>query len=181
MATTVTITASYRDDDYFNEKNAPVYIYSGSRSSGTVAAPGDFVKLTGTQTVAGAKTWTSLATFSAGMNITGAVTATGEVESWDTSDIDLKEDIQDLQKRKTLAALMRLRPVRYWHKLKKKREIGLIAQEVIKDFPEVVKKDENGYLMISYGKLIPALLAAIQSMKEEIDILKDMLNDTRGE
>ena len=206
MATSVTVTAEYRIDDYFDERQSggDIYIYTSSggaffdpslyysisdldggqldnRYFTETESDARYVRLTTNQTIAGQKTFSDLATFSSGINVTGAVTATGEVESYDTSDIRLKEEIQDLQRRKTLAALMKLRAVRYWHKLKKRREIGLIAQEVIKDFPEVVKKDDKGYLMISYGKLIPALLVAIQSLKEEIDILKDMLNDSRGE
>ena len=202
MATSVTVTAEYRIDDYFDERQSggDIYIYTSSGGSffdpslyysaatldggqldnryfTETESDARFVRLTTNQTIAGQKTFSSLATFSAGINVTGGVTATGEVESWDTSDKRLKEEIQDLPYRKTLASLMKLRAVRYWHKLKKRREIGLIAQEVIKDFPEVVKKNDEGYLMIQYGKLVPALLVAIQALKEEIDILKDMLSN----
>jgi len=202
MATSVTVTAEYRIDDYFDERQSggDIYIYTSSGGSffdpslyysiadldggqldnryfTETESDARFVRLTTNQTIAGQKTFSSLATFSAGINVTGAVTATGEVESWDTSDERLKAEIEDLQKRKTLSALMRLRPVRYWHKRKQKREIGLIAQQVIKDFPEVVKEDGKGFLMINYGKLVPALLVAIQALKEEVDILKDMLTN----
>lgn len=143
---------------------------------------GRFVRLTTNQTIAGVKTFSSAANFSAGINVTGAITGDNEVESYDTSDIRLKEDLQDLDGKKTLSALMKWRPIRYFHKLKKKLKIGLIAQEVQKDFPEVIKPNSDGYLMINYSNLVPALLVAIQEQQRQIDELKEIVrNGTRGE
>ena len=35
-----------------------------------------------------------------------------------------------------------------------KREIGVMAQEVKKMYPDAVKKHESGYLMVNYSKLL---------------------------
>lgn len=207
MATNVTVTSKYRIDDYFDERQSggdifiytsgtggyfdPSLYYSSSVLDGgqldnryftETESDGRFVRLTTNQTIAGIKTFSSIANFSAGINVTGAITGSGEVESFDTSDIRLKEEVEDLDRKKTLFALLRLRAIRYIHKLKKKKEIGLIAQEVQRDFPEVVKENDEGFLMINYGKMVPALLVAIQEQQSQIDELKEIVkNGTRGE
>jgi len=105
-----------------------------------------------------------LETATAGVVVTGSMIATGEVEAFDTSDIKLKSQIKDIDPREALKALKSWRTIRYWNKSKKKYDIGFIAQEVEKDFPEVVKEDEKGYKMIHYGKLDAVLAAAIKAL-----------------
>jgi hypothetical protein len=50
---------------------------------------------------------------------------------------------------------------------------GVIAQEVQKEFPEMVERQENGYLAVDYRQLIPVMIEAIKELKEEIDYLKN--------
>lgn len=116
-----------------------------------------------------------------GLVIFGALRATGEVESFDTSDERLKENIKNLDPVKVTADLMKLRCIEYDHKKKKKHEIGLIAQEVIKYFPENVKENDEKELMIQYSKMIPLLLSTIQHQEErllrlEISIFDKVIN-----
>ena len=105
-----------------------------------------------------------LATTNTGVAVTGAVRETGEVEAFDTSDIRLKSRMTDLDPQKALAAIKSWRTVRYFHKEKRKWEIGYIAQEVEKDYPELIKEDENGFKMIHYGKLNAVHGAAIKAL-----------------
>ena len=49
---------------------------------------------------------------------------------------------------------------------------GVIAQEVQKEFPEMVLKGSDGYLRVDYIQLIPVMIEAIRELKEEIDYLK---------
>jgi len=51
-------------------------------------------------------------------------------------------------------------------------EYGLIAQEVQKEFPEMVIKEDDGYLSIDYIQMIPVLVECIKELKIEIDSLK---------
>lgn len=51
-------------------------------------------------------------------------------------------------------------------------EYGLIAQEVQKEFPEMVIKEDDGYLSIDYIQMIPVLVECIKELKMEIDSLK---------
>lgn len=90
------------------------------------------------------------------------------------SDRRLKEDIQAISEG-DLAALMELRPVSYYWKNKNvgaQREMGLIAQEVEKVFPDLVRDAKGGIKTVNYGGLISPLIGAVQELKAENDKLK---------
>ena len=50
-------------------------------------------------------------------------------------------------------------------------EYGLIAQEVQREFPEMVY-EEDGYLSVDYIQMIPVLVEAIKELKTELNSLK---------
>lgn len=54
-------------------------------------------------------------------------------------------------------------------------EIGLIAQDVEKVIPEVVKTDSEGYKSITYDKLTAVLIEAVKEMKKKIDFQDSMI------
>jgi Chaperone of endosialidase len=53
--------------------------------------------------------------------------------------------------------------------------IGLIAQDVQTIVPEVINKDEKGYLSINYIDLIPLLIEAIKEQNKQIETLETKL------
>jgi len=55
------------------------------------------------------------------------------------------------------------------------RQIGIIAQELEQEFPELVNTDKDGYKAIAYDKLTAVLLEAIKSQQKEIEGLKKEL------
>ena len=59
----------------------------------------------------------------------------------------------------------------------KTTKIGLLAQEVIQLFPELVTKsnDKKGTLSVNYQGLIPVLLNAIKEQQIELQKLKKKL------
>ena len=61
-----------------------------------------------------------------------------------------------------------------WNSLasKKGHDVGVVAQEVEKILPEVVKLRDTGYLAVDYEKLVPLLIQSIKELKAEIDKLK---------
>jgi hypothetical protein len=109
---------------------------------------------TGTQTFAGAKTFTT-------------VTAT---DFNTTSDVSLKENIEAITS--PLAIVTRLRGVSFNWKEDNRAAIGLIAQEVEKVLPEVVTERENGTKAVAYANLVAVLIEAVKELKEEIELLK---------
>ncbi|WP_168196362.1 tail fiber domain-containing protein [Bdellovibrio sp. NC01] len=106
--------------------------------------------------------------------------------SWDTSsDIRLKENISALEN--PLTKIMQLRGVEFdWRKdiqqptaHEKTHDIGVIAQEVEKVFPEAVNTASDGYKSVSYAKLVAPLIAAVKEIfqgqtlqQREIESLK---------
>ncbi|MFN8208749.1 MAG: tail fiber domain-containing protein [Bacteroidales bacterium] len=54
----------------------------------------------------------------------------------------------------------------------KQTHIGLIAQDLQKVYPELVKADENGLLSVNYSGLIPLLIEAMKEQQTEIEALK---------
>ena len=85
------------------------------------------------------------------------------------SDERLKTDIRTLDG--TLARLEDLRGVTFrWHDTED-RQIGLIAQDVERAFPELVT-EVDGYKGVDYARFPAVLLEAIKEMKAELDVLK---------
>jgi len=58
--------------------------------------------------------------------------------------------------------------------LTNKPQIGVIAQEVEKVFPELIAEDENGYKAVGYEKFTPVLIEAIKEQQLKIDELENL-------
>ena len=54
----------------------------------------------------------------------------------------------------------------------KKNNIGCIAQDLQKLYPELVTTNEDGYLSIEETKLVYLLIDEVKKLKEEVDKLK---------
>jgi hypothetical protein len=59
----------------------------------------------------------------------------------------------------------------------KKHQIGLIAQDVNKVIPEVVGKNSDGTLGVSYQHLVAVLIEAIKEQQQEIEELKKIVSE----
>ena len=102
--------------------------------------------------------------------VTGAITA--------CSDIRYKKDITPLPN--ALSNIMQLQGVNYFWKTKEfpekqfteTKQLGFIAQEIEKIYPEVVMTDKDGYKSVDYSRLTPVLVEAIKELKKENDRLK---------
>lgn len=88
------------------------------------------------------------------------------------SDRRLKENIQSLDN--SLEKLLQLNPSQYQWKDPQKEGVsyGLIAQELAKVYPELVKKRSDGYFGVNYMELIPVLIKAVQEQQLQIEELK---------
>ena len=52
------------------------------------------------------------------------------------------------------------------------KQIGLMAQEVQKVFPDLVSEDEDGYLSVSYTRFVPLLIAGLQEQENQMAQIK---------
>ena len=52
-------------------------------------------------------------------------------------------------------------------------DIGVVAQEVEKVFPEIVDTRDNGYKAVKYEKMVALLIEAIKDQQKQIDELKE--------
>lgn len=93
------------------------------------------------------------------------------------SDLRLKKNIQPIHN--ALDAIRRLNGYTYNWKDNSRDEslqVGVIAQEVQKIFPSLVKEDDKGVLSVNYSGLIPVLIEALKEQQRQIDELKQMLH-----
>lgn len=81
-----------------------------------------------------------------------------------TSDRRLKTEIQRLNR--GLASILELKPVSYQYSLDPKhtQQIGFIAQDVEKIFPEVVVDGSDGYKSMIYANLVAPIVKAPQEL-----------------
>lgn len=115
------------------------------------------------------------------LHVAGKIKSDGVTE---TSDIRLKKNIQPISN--ALEKLLLLNGVTYnWRvnefpqfKLSEGMELGVIAQDIQKIFPEVVNTDDEGYLSVEYSHLVPVLIEAIKAQQLIIDEYKAKLDGT---
>jgi|MDSZ01.3.fsa_nt_gb hypothetical protein len=109
---------------------------------------------------------------------TGEIRATNDITAFYSSDGRLKENIVPLTG--ALNKVKELRGVSFdWKELNEKEkttihsheghDIGVIAQEIQAQYPELVTERENGYLAVDYVKLTAVLLQAIKELDAKVE------------
>lgn len=107
--------------------------------------------------------------------MSGSLTATAFYQS---SDIRLKENIEEISLEKSLDIINFLKPVYYNFKDNpNKKEVGFIAQDVKEVLPEAVNENEKGYLSIDYSKLSVILYKGLQNMNDRLTKIENILNN----
>ena len=102
------------------------------------------------------------------LDVSGNVGATAY---YYTSDKKLKKDIHTLDT--ALDKILNLRGVSFTWKEDGRHDIGLIAQEVERVYPELVHESEvSGIKSVEYGNLVAPLIEAIREQQQQIDALK---------
>lgn len=116
------------------------------------------------------------------LNTTGNTTVQGtlycynDVIAFSTSDISLKENIQQIAN--PLGKISLLKGYNFnWKKNNNTylngSDVGLVAQEIEHAVPEAVITRKDGIKAVNYNKVIPLLVECINRLKEEIDLLKN--------
>ena len=102
------------------------------------------------------------------LDVNGTARVTTLVE---TSAKRYKQNIVSLQDQ--LDSIKKLKPVEFEWKETQKKDIGLIAEDVEKIYPQLIEYDDNGELMgVKYSKITSLLIKAVQEQQEQIDTLK---------
>lgn len=93
-----------------------------------------------------------------------------------SSDARLKKNIAPIES--ALTSLMKINGYRYqWQNQYRSQEkqIGVLAQEVQKVFPELVDTDEQGMLSVNYSGLVPVMISAIKQQQQQIQNLESVI------
>ncbi len=110
------------------------------------------------------------------LDVTGDVIVSGSLTQG--SDLRYKKNITPVNN--SLLKINKIRGVYYnWKtdefpekKFTEEKQIGFIAQEVEKQFPELVSTDPNGYKAVNYSKMTAVLLQAVKELNKEVEKLK---------
>jgi hypothetical protein len=111
---------------------------------------------------------------------TGEIRATSDITAYYSSDISLKDNIKVIPN--ALDKLLNIRGVEFdWSQsyiderggedgyFVRKKDVGIIAQEVEKILPEIVATRDNGIKAVKYEKLIALLIEAIKELNSKIE------------
>ena len=104
-----------------------------------------------------------------------------------SSDLRFKKNIQTYSP--VLTKLVQLQPVTYDWRVEKfpeyhfghGRNVGLIAQDVERVFPELVSTDIRGFKQVNYSELPYLMLQAIRELKAERDSLAEAVQKDEGQ
>ncbi len=102
--------------------------------------------------------------------------STGSLSATDfnsTSDINLKENIKPIED--SLNKIIQLNGIEFDWKCNQQPSIGVIAQEVEKVFPSLVKTAENK--SVNYNGLVGVLIEAVKEQQKQIEELKDFVKN----
>jgi len=114
--------------------------------------------------------------------VKGNAYATG---TWGSSDASFKKNISIIDN--SLNRIMKIRGTRFEFRTEEFKDYqfargpqyGFIAQELEKEFPEVVKTEGDGYKSVNYNGMIPVLVEAIKEQQKIIDQLKVENNEMK--
>ena len=111
----------------------------------------------------------------------GAISASGDIVAYNSSDERLKDNIKVIKG--SLDKIGEIRGVEFdwndkspgWAR-ERGHDVGVIAQEVQKIIPEIVIERKNGYLGVDYKRIVPLLIESIKELKKEVEDLKKKVN-----
>jgi len=112
----------------------------------------------------------------------GEIRATNDVTAFYSSDVALKENISNIPD--PIEAIKKLNGVLFdWKKsyiderggedgyFVRKKDVGVIAQEVEKVLPEAVAQRSDGIKAVKYDRLTCLLIEAVKQLNEKVEIL----------
>ena len=118
------------------------------------------------------------------LDVSGLIRTTGPVNT--ASDARYKTHVAGIEN--ALDAILNLRGVTYdydraqWpdKNFPAGNQIGFVAQDIEKVFPELVTKDEKGYRSVAYTGVIPVLVEAVKTLKIQLDDKQKQIDELRA-
>ena len=113
----------------------------------------------------------------------GIISADGDVIAFASSDERLKENIKIIEN--PIEKVEQLRGVEYqWNELQNtyasgSYDSGIIAQDVQKVLPQIVKERNDGYLGVRQERLVGLLIEGIKDQQKQIDELKLQIKEIK--
>lgn len=111
--------------------------------------------------------------WSSNISVTGIITAT---DFNSTSDIRLKTNIQKIDD--PIEKVLKINGVSFNWKNDNRESMGVIAQEVEEVLPQLVSKGETK--TVNYNGLIGLLIESIKDQQEQINVLKNEIEDLKN-
>jgi len=98
------------------------------------------------------------------------------------SDENLKKDIEGIDGKTAIEKFKQINGVNFkWREGDESLQLGVIAQDVEKVFPEAVKTDENtGFKSVNYDNLVAPLIEAVKEQQREIEALQREIEDLKN-
>ena len=126
---------------------------------------------------------TSLGVGTTASGVSGEIRASNNITAYYSSDISLKENIQDITNAVDIVTSIGGKTFDWKDDViaarggadgyyVRKEDFGVIAQDVQSVFPLAVRQREDGILAVDYEKMCALAFAAIKELKAEIDMLK---------
>ena len=106
------------------------------------------------------------------LTVSGTVAA-GDFNS--TSDVNLKQNIKTIDD--AVSKVLQLNGVSFDWTDTHQPSAGVIAQDVEKVLPEIIRDNPTGYKSLNYNGLIGLLIEAVKEQQEQINILKKEIED----
>jgi len=162
------------EEDATSITNGGSILTKGGASIGKNLFVGKNVFINSTENAIGVGTGGSL-TVAGGASFSKDVFVGGTITS--SSDIRLKKDIEPFKKENDLFLnkVEKLQTIKYNYingEETKVKQVGFIAQEFVKDFPELLKCPENGFYSLDYQKMTVVLLECIKELKNRVEYLE---------
>ena len=164
--------------------------------SGNAGSVTNGVYTTGTQTIGGAKSFSSAVNIDSttastskttgalivdgGVGIAGALNVGGDIVAYASSDERLKDNIELISN--PIEKVQSLKGVTWdWNSNADELQqslpnVGVIAQDVEKILPQLVIDRDNGFKGVDYAKLTGLLIEAVKDQQKQIDELKSKLS-----
>jgi hypothetical protein len=137
-------------------------------NSGGVFAGSANMTFDGTTLTTNALTVSGATSLNSGLNVTGAIVASGNVTAF--SDETLKKDVVTIDD--ALSLVNQMRGVKFTMINSDEKGVGVIAQEVQKLVPEAVQNN-NGILSVAYGNLVGVLIEAVKELSAKVEAMEN--------